>query len=179
MSFINRQSSFFKRIFFIAIVFIIAIFTLSGCYDNGDQGNQNDSTKCIDLNSDHKCDVCLDQLSTCNDTDLDHLCDLCKKALTQCIDNGTDYLCDICGDRLPYIFVSTDEGCLINGIAAVSQYTIGSSLLVTPTYSANDEKVLIEWIIYNSDGVEVTRIAANGYYFINEPGSYHITPVFN
>ena len=68
---------------------------------------------------------------------------------------------------------------MINGIAAVSQYTIGSPLLVTPTYSANDEKVLIEWIIYSSDGVEVTRIAANGYYFINEPGSYHITPVFN
>ncbi len=157
---------------------------LNGCEDSNPADHVCDwcekpTSGCDDGNKDHFCDVCSSELSTCNDTDLDHLCDLCKKALTRCIDDKLDYLCDICGDRLPYISVTADKSCLVNGQASDNQYSIGCYMHIVLTYSADSEKTVKEWILYNSDGVEIARIAPAELFTIHDPGSYYVTPVFN
>ena len=134
---------------------------------------------CGDENRDHLCDVCLKVLSVCEDADHDHLCDICEKVLSQCIDEQKNYVCDICGYRLPYITVVADEGCLVNDMSVVEQYSVGVHLYLTFSYVGDDENTISEWIIYTDDGSEFARVKPGEIYVLSFPGSYYVTPVFS
>ena len=138
----------------------------------------NRMSECQDKNKDHLCDVCLAELSQCSDTDNDHLCDVCEARLSDCVDYVHDYVCDMCGDLLPWLTVTIQDGCHVNGAPEDNVYNVLDSYKVSFEYAGFDGKVIAEWIIYDEDGKEYDRLTNAYIYYFTEGGSYHVVPIY-
>ena len=98
--------------------------------------------------------------------------------LSYCEDVDVNYVCDVCSSSLPYISIIMSEGCLVNGKPRDDQYYIGSisfPLVFTCEENASGVK---EWIIYDSQHKEVSRVSNGSVFIINDPGIYYVEPIF-
>ena len=135
-------------------------------------------SECQDIDRDHACDVCSSEITKCTDTDNDHLCDVCEARLSDCVDHVPDYICDMCGGLLPWLTVTIEKDCYVNGSDEDKVFDQLSSYKVSLQYAGFDSKIVTEWIIYDEYGNEYDRVANSHLYTFIEGGVYHIVPVY-